>query len=38
LTSEPSEYRSWVDILELARACRVSGHGTLRGRLTEFES
>lgn len=28
LTSEDTEYRSWVDILELASACRVVGYGT----------
>ena len=28
LTSENGEYHSWVDILELASACRVVGCGT----------
>lgn len=38
LTSEPTEYHSWVDILELAQVCRVAGHGTQKPRLTDFES
>ena len=28
LTSEDTEYRSWIDILELASACKVVGYGT----------
>ena len=37
LTSEDSEYRSWVDVLELAAACRVIGVGTKHPHLTDFE-
>jgi len=35
LTSEDTEYESWVDILTLASVCRVYGCGTSRPHLTE---
>lgn len=35
LTSEPDEYKSWVDILTLASVCRVYGIGTRHPDLTE---
>lgn len=37
-TSEPNEYSSWVEILCLASACRVTGMGTRIPNLTDFES
>ncbi len=38
LTSEDTEYSSWVDILTLASACRMYGLGTRVPDLTGFES
>ena len=35
LTSEDTEYGSWVDILTLASVCRVYGCGISRQHLTE---
>lgn len=38
LTSEDTEYSSWVDILTLASVCRMYGLGTKIPDLTGFES
>lgn len=35
ITSEDTEYESWVDILTLASACRMTGCGVKRPDLTE---